>query len=118
MRIRRLSLQNWRGIDARDVNFTDGVTVIEGPNEIGKSTIVEAIRLLFSELDSSKKQAVRSIKPVDNDIGSRVEAEIESGDYHFVYSKTFNKTPETSLNITAPARKQQGFRKSMNATLR
>lgn len=106
MRILRLSLENWRGIDSRDVTFSAGVTVIEGPNEIGKSTIVEAIRLLFSELDSSKKQAVRSIKPVDQDTGSRVEAEIESGDYRFVYSKTFNKSTKTSLNILAPAKKQ------------
>ena len=106
MRILRLSLQNWRGVDSRDLTFADGVTVIEGPNEIGKSTIVEAIRLLLSELDSSKKQAVRSIKPVDQDVGSTVEAEIESGDYRFVYSKTFNKSTATSLNILAPAKQQ------------
>ena len=106
MRILRLSLENWRGVDAREVTFAEGVTVIEGPNEIGKSTIVEAIRLLFSELDSSKKQAVRSIKPVDKDIGSTVEAEIETGDYRFVYSKTFNKSNKTSLSILAPTSKQ------------
>ena len=106
MRILRLSLENWRGVDSREVTFSDGVTVIEGPNEIGKSTIVEAIRLLFSELDSSKKQAVKSIKPVDQDVGSTIEAEIQSDDYCFVYSKTFNKSNKTSLNILAPAKKQ------------
>ena len=106
MRILRLSLENWRGVDSRDVTFSDGVTVIEGPNEIGKSTIIEAIRLLFSELDSSKKQAVKSIKPVDQDVGSTIEAEISSGNYQFVYSKTFNKSNKTSLNILAPAKKQ------------
>ena len=106
MRILRLSLENWRGVDSREVAFSDAVTVIEGPNEIGKSTIVEAVRLLFSELDSSKKQAVKSIKPVDQDVGSTIEAEIKSGNYHFVYSKTFNKSNKTSLNILAPAKKQ------------
>jgi DNA repair exonuclease SbcCD ATPase subunit len=106
VRILRLSLENWRGVDSREVAFSDGVTVIEGPNEIGKSTIVEAIRLLFSELDSSKKQAVKSIKPVDQDVGSTIEAEIKSGNYRFVYSKTFNKSNKTSLNILAPANKQ------------
>lgn len=106
MRILRLSLENWRGVDSRDVTFSDGVTVIEGPNEIGKSTIVEAIRLLFGELDSSKKQAVKSIKPVDKDVGSTIEAEITSGNYRFVYSKTFNKSSKTSLNILEPNKKQ------------
>ena len=79
MRILRLALENWRGVDSREVTLSDGVTIIEGPNEIGKSTIVEAIRLLFGELDSSKKQAVKSIKPVDKDVGSTIEAEIQSG---------------------------------------
>lgn len=106
MRILRLALGNWRGIDSLEVTLSDGVTVIEGPNEIGKSTIVEAIRLLFSELDSSKKQAVKSIKPVDQDVGSTIEAEIQSGNYHFIYSKTFNKSSQTSLSILAPAKKQ------------
>tara|TARA_R110002049_G_scaffold183916_1_gene351956 strand:+ start:3189 stop:5813 length:2625 start_codon:yes stop_codon:yes gene_type:complete len=104
--ILRLALENWRGVDSREVTLSDGVTVIEGPNEIGKSTIVEAIRLLFGELDSSKKQAVKSIKPVDKDVGSTIEAEIQSGNYHFIYSKTFNKSSQTSLNIVAPAKKQ------------
>jgi len=112
VRILRLSLENWRGVDSREVTFSDGVTVIEGPNEIGKSTIVEAIRLLFGELDSSKKQSVKSIKPVDKDVGSRVEAEIESGNYHFVYSKTFNKSNNTSLNILAPTNKQHTGREA------
>lgn len=106
MRLLNLKLESWRGIAAREIAFSTGVTLIEGPNEIGKSTIVEAIRLLFSELDSSKKQAVRSIKPVDKDVGSTVEVEVEAGDYHFVYSKTFNKTPQTLLNILAPNKKQ------------
>ncbi len=56
--------------------------MIEGPNEIGKSTIVEAIRMLFNELDSSKKQTVKAIKPVDRDVGSRIEAEVKSGDIY------------------------------------
>jgi uncharacterized protein YhaN len=106
VRILRLSLENWRGVDSRDVSFSKGVTVIEGPNEIGKSTIVEAIRLLFAELDSSKKQAVKSIKPVDQDVGSTIEAEITSGEFQFTYSKTFNKSTKTSLILSAPAKKQ------------
>lgn len=106
MRFRRLLIENWRAIESRELTLGDGVTLIEGPNEIGKSTIVEAVRLLFSELDSSKKQGVKSIQPVGQDVGSRVEAEIEAGDYHFVYSKTYNKTTQTSLDIKAPVKRQ------------
>lgn len=115
MRLLRLSLESWRGVESREVTFSDGVTVIEGPNEIGKSTLIEAIRLLFGELDSSRKQAVKAIKPVDQDVGSTIEAEIKSGDYHFIYSKTFNKANQTFLSILAPARKQLTGREAHEA---
>ncbi len=115
MRLLKLSLENWRGVDALTIEFSEGVTLIEGPNEIGKSTIVEAVRMLFNELDSSKKQAVKAIKPVDQDVGSRVEVEVKSGKYHFVYSKTFNKTAQTSLNLLAPKKKQLTGREAHEA---
>ncbi|MEM6936840.1 MAG: AAA family ATPase [Pseudomonadota bacterium] len=102
MKIHRLKLRNWRGVQAADLSLGDGVTVIEGPNEVGKSSIVEALLLLFNELDSSKKKAIQAIKPVDADAGSEVSAEISTGPYRFVYSKTYNKTPSTTLAISAP----------------
>ena len=106
MRLRRLALGNWRGIESCDVRFADGVTIVEGPNEAGKSTLVEALLTLVRELDSSKKQAIRAVMPVGRDVGSTVTAEIETGDYRFVYSKTYNKSPQTTLDVTAPRREQ------------
>jgi chromosome segregation ATPase len=106
MRLVRIKLENWRGVESREIHFADGITLIEGPNEIGKTTIVEALLILIRELDSSKKQAVRAVMPVGKDVGSRVEAEIQSGDYHFVYAKTYNKTTATSLDILAPKKEQ------------
>src|SRR6056297_1032363 len=106
MRLLRLALENWRGIEACDVRFADGVTIVEGPNEAGKSTLVEALLTLVRELDSSKKQAIRAVMPVGRDVGSTVTAAIETGDYHFVYSKTYNKSPQTTLDISAPRREQ------------
>lgn len=102
MKLLRLSLENWRGVTAREIAFADGVTLIEGPNEIGKSTIVEALRLLIAEMDSSNKQKVKAIQPVGQDVGSSVEAEIRSGEYHFIYNKTYNKNKQTALKVLAP----------------
>jgi DNA repair exonuclease SbcCD ATPase subunit len=106
MRLVRIKLENWRGVESKEIHFADGVTLIEGPNEIGKTTIVEALLTLIRELDSSKKQAVKAVMPVGKDVGSLVEAEIQSGDYHFVYAKTYNKTTGTSLDILAPKKEQ------------
>ena len=47
MHLLNLSLDSWRGIDSLQLQLSEGITLIEGPNEIGKSTIVEAVRMLF-----------------------------------------------------------------------
>lgn len=106
MRLRRLKLENWRGVDSCEVEFGEGVTLIEGPNEIGKSSLIEALLTLIRELDSSAKQAIKAVKPVDRDVGSTVEAEIEAGEHRFVYRKTYNRDRQTTLDILAPAREQ------------
>ncbi len=106
MKLLRLALENWRGVAAREITFDDGVTLIEGPNEIGKSTLVEALLTLIDELDSSAKKSVKAIQPVGRDVGSRVEAEFITGDYHLVYSKTFNRGRQTELRILAPRPEQ------------
>lgn len=106
MKLLRLALENWRGVAAREIAFDEGVTLIEGPNEIGKSTLVEALLTLIDELDSSARKSVKAIQPVGRDVGSRVEAEFITGDYHLVYSKTFNRSRRTELRILAPAAEQ------------
>jgi len=105
MRIRSLRVANFKGIDERTLEFPEtGVVVIEGPNEVGKSSLVEALHLLLGELDSSKKAKIKESQPVGRDVGPEVEAEIESGKYRFVYFKRFLKKPETVLRILAPER--------------
>ena len=104
MRILRITLRNYRGIDDRSVDFErNGVSVVAGPNEVGKTSLAEALDLLFEHLDSSKRKDVLAVKPVHRDEGSEIEAEIEAGAFRFTYFKRFHKKPETRLNVTAPA---------------
>ena len=103
MRLVRLRLANYRGIDESEVRFGfKGITIVEGPNEAGKTSLSEAIRLLFDYLDSSKHSEVKAIKPVTRDAGSEIELEAESGPYVFTYFKRFHKKPETILTIRSP----------------
>lgn len=103
MRLIRLRLANYRGIDESEVQFGhQGLTIVEGPNEVGKTSLGESIRLLFEYLDSSKHSAVKAIKPVTRDAGPEIELEAESGPYVFKYFKRFHKKPETALTITSP----------------
>lgn len=106
MRLHRLKLTNWRGVDHREIEFGDGVTIVEGPNEAGKSSLIEALRTLIRYKASSAAKSIKAVQPVGQDVGSSVEAEIEAGDYRFVYTKTFNRDRSTSLEILAPRREQ------------
>ena len=107
MRIHHLRLENYRGVDFLEIDFpADGVTIIEGDNEVGKSSIPEAIDLLLTERDDANKRSVKAVKPVHQDVGTVVEIELSSGRYHFRYRKRWHRERETSLEILTPAKSQ------------
>ncbi|WP_057003252.1 AAA family ATPase [Mycobacterium kyorinense] len=107
MRLHRLVLSNYRGIGHRELDFPDhGVVVVCGANEIGKSSMIEALDLLLESKDRSTKKDVKQVKPTHADVGSEITAEISTGPYRFVYHKRFHKKPETQLSVLAPHREQ------------
>ena len=79
---------------------------ISGANEIGKSSMIEALDLLLEAKDRSTKKEVKQVKPTHADEGAEVTAEISTGPYRFVYFKRFHKKPETGLTVLAPRREQ------------
>jgi hypothetical protein len=103
MIIKRIRLKDFCGVESAEVKFaTSGVTLIYGPNEIGKSTLMTGIDLLFDQKDDSKREEVRLTKSVNKDVGSEIEADIEIGQFQFTYFKRFHKDRETVLNIHHP----------------
>ena len=102
MRILRAKLGNYRGTSHREIEFAPGVTIVEGPNEVGKSSIVEALHLLFDFKDTSKAKDVRETFPAGRDENPQVEFEIESGPYRFTYMKQFGKGSKTELEVSQP----------------
>src|SRR5262245_16339557 len=107
MKLHRLVLTNYRGITHREIEFPDsGVVVVSGANEIGKTSMIEALDLLLHSKDRSTKKDVKQVKPTHADVGAEVTAEISTGAYRFVYRKRFHKRPETELTVLAPRREQ------------
>jgi AAA ATPase domain len=107
MKLHRLVLRNYRGITHRDIEFPDhGVVVISGANEIGKSSMIEALDLLLHSKDRSAKKEVKQVKPTHVDEGAEITAVISCGPYRFEYFKRFHKRPVTELTITEPRREQ------------
>lgn len=99
MRYRRLVVKNFRGIEHREVHFDDGVTVVSGPNESGKSSLREAIELLRDAKDSSTAARVRNVKPVHRDAAPEVELEMGTGPYTLTYRKQWLRSPSTELHV-------------------
>ena len=107
VKLHRLVLTNYRGITHREIEFPDrGVVVVSGANEVGKSSMIEALDLLLESKDRSSKKEVKQVKPTHADVGAEITAEISTGPYRFVYRKRFHKRCETELTVLAPRREQ------------
>ncbi|MGA9762019.1 MAG: AAA family ATPase [Gaiellaceae bacterium] len=104
MRIHRISLRNYRGVRAVDVEFApDGVTIVQGPNEIGKTSLAEALVFLFDEPHSSSKAKLKAVKPVHIDAGPFVEVDLTTGPYRLIYSKQWHVGAKAELQVLEPA---------------
>jgi hypothetical protein len=105
MRLLRVRLTDVRGVASAEARFApDGVTIVEAPNETGKSTLVEAVDVLLEVKDSSRSQRVKDLQPVDRDVPSTIEVELTCGAYHLTCTKTYHRQTATVLTIHAPTR--------------
>ena len=107
MKFHSIHLRNYRGIEDSRVEFGEGVTVVEGPNEIGKSSIHEAITHLREDKSSSRKASVKETQPVGVDAGPEVELHLHTGEYELRYRKRWIKQPFTELNVIGPRPEQR-----------
>ncbi|MPV50213.1 AAA family ATPase [Pseudactinotalea sp. HY160] len=106
MRLERVRLRNFRGVSESVVDLSPGITIVSGPNEVGKSSVREAIRLLREVKHSSKSQAVKSVQPVGRDVGPEVEVHLSSGGYRMRYAKRWIRDAFTELEVSAPRHEQ------------
>ncbi|ROP45593.1 ATP-binding protein [Pseudokineococcus lusitanus] len=113
MRVLRLRLQNFRGVADREVTpAPTGVTVLAGDNEVGKTSLVEALDMLLDEYDDARKKAVRRTQPVGQDVPTVVEAEVQAGAHRFTYRKQWHRQPSTRLVVHEPAPEQLAGREA------
>lgn len=118
MKFHRITLRDYRAIRSCVIEpLATGVTIIEGDNEVGKSSIAEALWLVFEQHDDSQSAAVRAIRPADRDAATEIEVEVTSGPYRFVYSKRFHRSPRTELRVLEPAREMLAGREAHNRAL-
>lgn len=62
MIVRRLGLSNFKKFRDRTLEFAPGLNVVKGPNEAGKSTLHEALRMAFFQKPTATAQDVKRAK--------------------------------------------------------
>lgn len=110
MKLHRIHVENFKAIDERTLELPDcGVVIATGRNEIGKTSMVEALDLLLdtSTKASSKSRKVRIAQPYGTSLQVVIEAEMTIGDHRFVHRKCFLKDKESSLKFLAGPRAGQ-----------
>ena len=82
MKIRRLHIKNFKCFNgAFDIDFTDGVNILVGNNEAGKSTVLEAIHLaLTGILNGRYLRNELSQYLFNNDVIKKYLSDIKAGE--------------------------------------
>ena len=102
MHFRRIAVRNFRKLTAPLVieGLSDGVTVIAGDNEEGKSTLLDAIRAGLFERHNLGGKAVETMQPFGSTVRPEIRIDFEINDQAYAISKGFAQKP--SAQLTTP----------------
>lgn len=98
MRLRSVRIENYRVHRALRIEFAPDLTVVAGPNESGKSTIVEAMhRVLFWRAKGTSEE-LRAMTSIHGGT-PEVSLAFESGGKECRITKSFGKAGQTRLEV-------------------
>ena len=99
MKLRSLALNQFKKFTspARLHNIGDGLNVLVGPNEMGKSTLLDALRAGLFEKYRSKARSITNLQNDRNQAGPVVELTFELDDGLYQITKRFVKNPYARL---------------------
>ena len=90
MHIKRITVDAWRGLSCELGDLSPGLNLICGPNESGKSRLVQALRFALFESTSGRAEYKRALETWGATDGKpRVEVEFELAGASWMLEKTF-----------------------------
>ena len=100
MKLRSLALNQFKKFTApmRLDGINDGLNVVVGPNEMGKSTLLNALRAVLFEKYSSKAHPITALQNDRNQAGPVVELAFDLDDGLYRITKRFIKKPYARLS--------------------
>jgi len=100
MKLRSLAVNQFKKFTSpvRLDGIDDGLNLVVGPNEMGKSTLLDALRAALFEKHTSKAQAITALQNERNQAAPVVELEFELDDGEYRIAKRFIKKPYARLH--------------------
>lgn len=86
-----------------------GLVMIHGPNEHGKSTVMEAVAMALEKRHNSKARDVLAVKPIGFDEKPQVNLHMSLGEYEFTISKRWGGGAKHELNVVKPAHARRAY---------
>jgi exonuclease SbcC len=103
MKLTRLRLCPFAGVADRSVTFGDGLTMVLGPNEAGKSTLMAALRLvLFMPAACGKRRFKKEVAPFMPLAGGntiRVELSFTAGGGQYGLARSWGEEERSELTL-------------------
>lgn len=99
MKLRSLALNQFKKFTSplQLKGIGDGLNVVVGPNEMGKSTLLDALRAVLFEKYNSRAQPIKALQNDRNRAGPVVELSFELDDGGYRIIKRFIKKPYARL---------------------
>ena len=103
MRIVRTEVRNFRKLRSAVTldNLGEGLTIVAGSNEDGKSTLLEAVRCALFQKHNLTGELADSLQPFNSSVRPQVTVEFEVNGQRYSIEKTFCRHPEASLKTPA-----------------
>src|SRR5689334_13610053 len=100
MILKSLEIANFRKFrdPVRIAAFADGLNIVVEPNEVGKSTLLEALRAAFCIRHSAKTELVRSYGPIGDEVAPRMRVEFMAKGQSWSLEKQFIRSPFVRLS--------------------
>ena len=99
MKLRALSVNQFKRFiqPTRLGELSDGLNLVVGPNEVGKSTLLDALRAVLFERYSSGAQAIKALQNDRSGAAPVVELVFEVNDAEYTLTKRFVRSPYAQL---------------------